>query len=329
MGQFPPFFERYLQIFEDYFGSQPFLKDPKGLDIPIAYICSQSGKRIRPLMALLATESVGSPLQNALDVSVCVELFHNFTLIHDDVMDNSPLRRGVPSVHEKWDINTAILAGDSLLTMSYMQLERYPKSLNAELTKLLTSVSYIVCKGQYSDIRFESQAQVSIPNYIEMIEQKTAWLFGCALKMGAICCNTTKEISKLFFDIGCSVGIAFQIQDDLLDVFGNTKIIGKQIGTDIRNQKKTVLYLVALKQATTAQRKELLSIYAKNSNDIDDHVVKKVTNMFADVKADVSTKKLLNDYLSNARMCIDRLNNLIKDTGRLHEFVDWIDSRER
>lgn len=329
MERISSFLQRYLEIFEDYFVSQPFLKDPEGLDIPIAYMCSQRGKRIRPLMALLAAESVGSPLQNALDVSVCIELFHNFTLIHDDVMDGSPLRRGVPSVHEKWDINTAILAGDSLLTMSYMQLEKYPQTLCMELTKLLTSASHIVCRGQYSDISFESQEHVSLRRYIEMIEQKTAWLFGCALQMGVICCDDRKEISKLFFDLGCCIGIAFQIQDDLLDVFGNTKLIGKHTGTDIRNRKKTVLYLAALEQANFQQRKELLKIYTKNSNEIDNQIVEIVTNIFADVKADVSTQELLNNYLSSARLCIDKLENSVKDTKKLREFVNWIDSRER
>ncbi|MEC8090547.1 MAG: polyprenyl synthetase family protein [Bacteroidota bacterium] len=226
-----------------------FAKEPLGLYAPISYILKLGGKRIRPVLALIACEAVGKSPSSALGAATAVELFHNFTLLHDDIIDEASLRRGQQTVHQKWDINAGILSGDALLVIAYQQLNQYEDTLFSQLTKLLSETALLVCEGQQYDVDFETRNDVSLDAYIKMIQLKTAVLLGCALRMGALVGNATKVAADCLYEFGANLGIAFQLQDDLLDAFGDPKTFGKKIGGDIVENKKTILYHLTMAHA--------------------------------------------------------------------------------
>ncbi len=230
--------QAYQELFSTHLQSIAFAKEPLGLYDPISYILKLGGKRMRPVLALMACEAVGKNPSSALGVATAVELFHNFTLLHDDIMDEASLRRGQQTVHQKWDVNTGILSGDALLVIAYQQLNQYEDTLFSQLTKLLSETALLVCEGQQYDVDFETRNDVSLDAYIEMIRLKTAVLLGCALRMGALVGNATTVAADSLHEFGVNLGIAFQLQDDLLDAFGDPKTFGKKVGGDIVEIKK-------------------------------------------------------------------------------------------
>ncbi len=255
--------EQLRAIFLEYLQANPFAKAPHGLYDPVDYILGIGGKRIRPVLALLAGQLFEAPLERILPVAMAVEVFHNFTLLHDDIMDDSPLRRGQATVHEKWDVNTAILSGDLMLIKAYECLlyGGYPENL-PQMMVIFNKVATAVCEGQQYDVEFENSPRVSIPDYLKMIELKTAVLLAGALGLGALAAGAEHLEAGRLYDFGKYTGIAFQLQDDLLDTFGTEAQIGKKVGNDIVRNKKTFLYLKALELAQPKDRQQLIDHYA-------------------------------------------------------------------
>ena len=214
------------------------LKEPANLYEPIVYILSIGGKKMRPVLTLLTADIFGADFKEALPAAIAVEVFHNFSLVHDDIMDDAPLRRGNETVHEKWNINTGILSGDAMLILAYQFFEQYEPEVFKALAKLFSKTALEVCEGQQWDVDFETRDDVTIPEYLNMIKFKTAVLVAAAMKMGAIIAHTSEENCKNIYDFGLNLGIAFQIQDDYLDAFGNPETFGKQPGGDIIENKK-------------------------------------------------------------------------------------------
>ena len=234
-----------------------------GLYGPIEYIMAAGGKRIRPLLTVAACELFGGTAEEAVDTAVAVEVFHNFTLLHDDIMDNASTRRGRPTVNAKWDDNTAILSGDSMLILAYGLLEK-SNSLK-DVFSVFNAMSIGVCEGQQYDMEFESMDSVSRQEYFRMIRLKTSELIAGALELGAIEAGADKEDRKLIYDFGINIGIAFQLQDDLLDSFGNTETFGKKVGGDILEGKKTFLVVRFNELAGETDRKALADLFADKS----------------------------------------------------------------
>ena len=237
---------QYREAFQEYLDLKIQVKEPVNLYNPMRYILGLGGKRLRPVLVLMSAEIFEADYKNALDAALAIEIFHNFSLVHDDIMDDAPLRRGKETVHERWDINTGILSGDAMLINAYQLFENYQSEIFQELAKLFSKTAMQVCEGQQYDIDFESRDDVSIEDYLKMIEYKTAVLVGASLQMGAIVANTSEANKQSVYEFGRLLGIAFQLQDDYLDAFGDPETFGKQSGGDIIENKKTFLYLKSL-----------------------------------------------------------------------------------
>ena len=260
----------YQNIINEELRNIHFPEKPIDLYEPIEYLLSIGGKRIRSCLTLLSAEMFDCAVSKALPTSLAVEIFHNFSLMHDDIMDKAPLRRGQQTVHEKWGTNTAILSGDYMLIQSYQFISQNDSAVLPALMKVFNQTAAEVCMGQQLDMNFEQSEDVTIPDYIEMIKLKTAVLIGAALQMGAIVANADDQSTKLLYEYGGNLGIAFQLQDDYLDVFGDAEKFGKQVGGDILENKKTYLLLKALELANEDQKAKILSWLNKteyNSNE--------------------------------------------------------------
>ncbi len=245
-------------MLERYARQHPFPEEPPTLYEPCSYMLSLGGKRLRPLLTLMACELFTDEVEEALPAAWAVELFHNFTLIHDDIMDAAPLRRGKPTVHTRWNTNTGILSGDVMLIFAYQHLLKARNNQTAvELVRIFNRVAVEVCEGQQHDMDFEQRDEVCLPEYLRMIEQKTAVLLGGALEMGACCAGASPTDRAHLYHFGRMAGTAFQIQDDWLDTYGNPARVGKQVGGDILQNKKTFLVLRALELADEADRTAL------------------------------------------------------------------------
>ena len=249
--------KKYNDDLQGYLAKAVSHKEPRQLYDPIKYILSLGGKRIRPALTLMVCDFFGTDYKKAMSAALAVELFHNFSLIHDDIMDNAPLRRGKRTVHEKWDVNTAILSGDAMLILAYQFFEKYEPQMFQELAKLFSETALQVCEGQQHDMDFETRDDVTVVEYIKMIDHKTAVLLGAAMKMGAIVAEASESDKDKIYQFGRNLGIAFQLQDDYLDVFGNPETFGKQVGGDIISNKKTFLYLMATGQGSKAQTEDM------------------------------------------------------------------------
>lgn len=232
-------------------------KQPAGLYEPITYVLEAGGKRLRPLLTLIAAEMYGTEWQKVLPAALAIEVFHNFTLMHDDVMDKAPIRRGKPTVHVRWNTNTAILSGDQMLIEAYKQLAQLPADKLPRVLQMFNEMATGICEGQQYDVDFETATKVTIDDYIHMIRLKTSVLLATALKTGAYMADAPEEEQELLYDYGINIGLAFQLQDDILDVYGNPATFGKAVGGDILENKKTYMYLTALQQADDATLREL------------------------------------------------------------------------
>ena len=282
-----------------------FSDSPKSLYNPISYILSIGGKRIRPYLVLMSANCFGSDYKKALPAALSVECFHNFTLMHDDIMDSAALRRGNQTVHLKWNVNQAILSGDALLIYSYKLLDSYESDIYKKLNNVLNTVALQVCEGQQLDIDFENKSDVTFNEYINMIELKTAVLVGAALKMGAIISGASKTDLKLIYSFGVDLGIAFQLQDDYLDIFGNQSLVGKSIGGDIIENKKTAMFHLSLSNSDNLQKEELIKLY-NNYNQTDK--ISKVKKIFKDTGSDSKTLDLVKEYTNRALLSIEKLS---------------------
>ena len=257
----------YQTEFLHYLKTKKWIKEPESLYTPIDYILQLGGKRIRPVLTLMVADIFSNDFKKALPAALAVEVFHNFTLVHDDIMDNAPLRRGKKTVHEKWNVNTGILSGDAMLILAYQYFENYEPAIFQKLAKLFSKTALEVCNGQQLDMDFELRDDITIEEYVTMIRLKTSVLVAAALQMGAIVAEANAKDSQLIYDFGSYLGIAFQLQDDYLDTFGNPETFGKQVGGDIIENKKTFLYLKAMALADVGDKKKLLQYYRQKSED--------------------------------------------------------------
>jgi geranylgeranyl diphosphate synthase type II len=303
---------QYQEFISDYLNEQVIIKEPTNLYQPIHYVLSDGGKRMRPVLTLMTAEIFDTNYKKALPAALAVEVFHNFSLIHDDIMDDAPLRRGKETVHEKWNVNTGILSGDAMLILAYQYFEQYEPHVFRDLAKLFSKTALEVCEGQQYDVDFEIRNDVTIPEYLRMIQYKTAVLVAAAMKMGAILAETSQENADLIYDFGLNLGLAFQLQDDYLDAFGDPETFGKQVGGDIIENKKTYLYLKAVEYASQEEKEQLLylfSIHPKdNTNKID-----AVKLLFKNTGAADATKKSIHDYTHKA---FERLQKISIDNEK-------------
>ncbi|UOK43377.1 MULTISPECIES: polyprenyl synthetase family protein [Flavobacterium] len=302
----------YQDIISDHFSAISIDREPENLYEPIRYILGLGGKRMRPVLTLMAAEIFNADCKQALAAATAVEVFHNFSLIHDDIMDDAPLRRGHETVHEKWDINTGILSGDAMLILAYQYFEQYEPKIFRSLAKLFSKTALEVCEGQQLDVDFESREDVTIPEYLKMIEYKTAVLVGAAMKMGAIVAETSEENADLIYEFGLNLGIAFQLQDDYLDAFGDPMTFGKQVGGDIIENKKTYLYLKAMEFAKASEKEELLHLFSIQPNDNTDKIAS-VKEIFNTTGASEVTQDAIKEYTFKA---FDTLEKMQIDTDK-------------
>ena len=298
--------EKYHQEFVEYLNTYSVLKEPKGLYGPIQYILNLGGKRLRPILTLMTADVFKGNYKTALNAALSIEVFHNFSLVHDDIMDNAPLRRGHETVHERWDINTGILSGDAMLIMAYQLFEGYSPKIFQAMAKLFSTTALQVCEGQQYDVDFENRNNVTIPEYLKMIEYKTAVLVGAAMKMGAIVAEASREDQDSIYEFGKNLGIAFQLQDDYLDAFGDPKTFGKQVGGDIIENKKTYLYLKALEFANKEEYANLLRLY--NKRPIDNlYKIEQVKLLFLTTGSAEATQQEIKNYTNRAFSALDLL----------------------
>lgn len=295
------------ESYRKYADLNTFRNQPIELYEPVNYIMNLGGKRIRPLLALLGAQIFSDDTDVALPAAYVAELFHNFSLVHDDIMDEAPLRRGQPAVHKKYDINTGILSGDVMLIHCYNKLiQSYEGAVALQLIDIFNKVAIEVCEGQQYDINFETQDTVTIPAYIDMIEKKTAALLGGALKMGAVIVGASEADALLLDDFGRKIGIAFQLQDDILDTFGDPEKFGKKVGGDILQNKKTYLVARSFEKADTQTAQNLQSLF--NDTDIlEAEKINSVRSIFQKLDIQKEATQLMDDYYQQAMVSLEKV----------------------
>ena len=311
--------DKYQEIFTNYLDEFAAIKEPKNLYEPIAYILNLGGKRIRPILTLMTSDIFGGHYKEALNAALSIEVFHNFSLVHDDIMDDAPLRRGQKTVHENWNINTGILSGDAMLIMAYQLFESYEANTFKDLAKLFSKTALKVCEGQQYDVDFETRNDVTIAEYLKMIEYKTAVLVGAAMKMGAIIAKASLEDQNNMYEFGKNLGIAFQLQDDYLDAFGNPKTFGKQTGGDIIENKKTYLHLKALEFSDETNRSKWQDIFSSHTDD-NSKKIAAVKQIFESSGATQATKQAIQDYTNKAFSVLEFLHISEDNKIQLKEF---------
>lgn len=309
----------YIALVEDFFKSNLKSQAPHGLYDPITYIMGLGGKRLRPALLMASGELFGAKKEDLIQAAAAIELFHNFTLVHDDIMDEAPLRRGEETIHQKWDLNTGILSGDAMLIKSYQFFESYPAEVQVQLVQLFSKTALEVCEGQQYDVEFESQQNVELAQYIKMISYKTAVLIAAALKMGAIIANASEKEQNQLYAFGLNLGIAFQIQDDYLDAFADPDKFGKQVGGDIVENKKTILVIKALEFASSDQEQELRNLLSTQSVDQDQKVAT-VKQLFVDTGSAAFTKSEVERY---TKIAFDALSELQIENDKKKVLFDF------
>jgi geranylgeranyl diphosphate synthase type II len=311
------------QILETAIQNLKFPNHPKQLYDPITYIINLGGKRIRPLLVLMATELFGKDANDAVHAAMAIEVFHNFTLVHDDIMDNAPLRRGKATVHEKWSTNTAILSGDVMMVEANKNLAKVNPVFLKDALDTFNSTAQGVCEGQQLDMEFEGRKDVSIDEYIDMIRLKTAVLLGGALKLGAIIAGASAKEADLIYQFGESIGIAFQLQDDILDVYADPEKFGKQVGGDIIANKKTFLLLKAFELAEQEKLEQL-----KNWTNLETFNVQQkvdaIKAIYDDLDIQNIARQTMNNYSDKALAYLEQIeisneakSNLLTLTSQL------------
>ncbi|MPM37219.1 (2E,6E)-farnesyl diphosphate synthase [bioreactor metagenome] len=284
-----------------------FDSKPGSLYAPISYALSVGGKRVRPLLVLLAANMFDKEVDKSLKPAIGIEIFHNFTLLHDDLMDKSDMRRGMPAVHKKWDANTAILSGDAMLIESYRHIASVHSGILPQIISLFSQTAMEVCQGQQLDMDFEKRSDVTESEYIEMITLKTAVLLACSSKMGALLANASLNDAELLYNYGINIGLAFQLKDDLLDVYGDSKTFGKNIGGDIVSNKKTYLLIKALKTSDKKQHSELLKWISAEKFDKTEKI-ESVKNIYNELNLKIIAENLIEKYYLAALDCLSSIN---------------------
>ena len=317
-------FELLSQKFGLHFEQRHFPAEPASLYEPNEYFLRMGGKRIRPVLCLMGNELFDDIREDAWQVATAIELFHNFTLIHDDIMDKAPLRRGMETVHKKFDGNTALLAGDVMLVVAYEYINKIDQSFLRPVIHLFNKTAKEVCEGQQVDMDFEKKESVHLDEYLGMIELKTSVLLAASLKMGSILGGAGERNQHLLYEFGKKLGIAFQVQDDYLDAFGDPEKFGKQVGGDILSNKKTFLLIRALETAPEPTKKKLQKLMTGNPGD----KVEEVLQVFRDCKVDEWALQVKNKYLDEALTHLENIAVLSKRKLPLMELAHFLVKRD-
>ena len=311
-------FKDHINLIENYIGELlKGLNDNPVYD-PVKYFLKLPSKRVRPLLTIISSSLYNNDNEYSLPAAISNEIFHNFTLVHDDVMDSSLIRRGKDTVHVKWNLNQAILSGDIMQILAYKCLESYDSKTQKKLIKAFNNTAIKVCEGQQLDIEFESQNNLKFDDYIQMISYKTAVLLASSLKMGGIINNASETDLKSLYQIGLNMGTAFQIQDDYLDLFGDQNIIGKKIGGDIIKNKKTVMYHL-YKENSSIEDSNILDEIYNDSNIQNDQKVSNIKKLFEENEIDLKTRELVKKYTSKTD---EYINALMIDTSKKQYLID-------
>lgn len=320
--------EEILEMVEQFIARQEYDRRPAALYEPIRYVLSMGGKRIRPVLMLLAYNLYKEDPGRILMQACAIETYHNYTLLHDDLMDNADVRRGMPTVHKKWDANTAILSGDSMLVLSYMRMSQCPHDKLKPVIELFTETALEIGEGQQYDMDFEMRDDVTEDEYMEMIRLKTSVLLACAMKIGAIMANAPESDLDNIYKFGEQIGLAFQLQDDLLDVYGDPNVFGKAVGGDIVNNKKTFMLINAFRHANDAQRAELEKwIYAENFDR--NEKVTAVTAIYNEIGVRTICERKIEECYISARSYLDAVSvDAVKKT-ELMAYADSLMKREK
>jgi geranylgeranyl diphosphate synthase type II len=314
-------------VIEELESFQDSMKNELSLYSPVKYILDIGGKRMRPVLTLMATDLFGGEVKNSIKSALGIEVFHNFTLLHDDIMDNAPLRRGKSTVHEKWNVNAAILSGDVMFVQAFTLVTSCKTEYLRAVIDIFNVTAIEVCEGQQLDMDFETRDDVSIEEYLEMIRLKTSVLVGCSMELGAVLANASKKDSRNLYNFGMNLGMAFQIKDDLLDVYGDAELFGKQVGGDILANKKTYLLLKAMELADERQLAELNKWMSINSENRAKEKVESVTNILNQLNIKEKADQLMDDYYNKA---IKALNDISLDFSKkeyLQGFADTLMAR--
>lgn len=313
--------KHYQKIFCNSFDGQVFLKEPKELYAPIDYALSGGGKRLRPVLTIMICDFYGKNYMDAIDPAIAIEIFHNFTLVHDDIMDNAPIRRGRPTVFKKWDANVAILSGDTMFAKAYEYVTHTRVDKLPEVLKVFTKTAMEVCEGQQYDMNFESLDNVCLEEYLDMIRLKTAVLMAASLKIGAILGSATPEQADLIYNFGEQVGMVFQLQDDLLDTFGTETSFGKKVGGDILDCKKTYLYIKTIESLSSQKRIDFISLYHNRLLESEDKI-NKVRQIMKEAGVINACRDLMNDFHNRSLFSLQQLSLSDYHKTILHDFAE-------
>ena len=319
-------FDQLQELFNVSFDLSEIPLKPTRLYDPIRYSLSQGGKRMRPLLVLMGCDLFKGDLNDAMNCAIAVEVFHNFTLLHDDIMDQSPIRRGVETVYKKWDTSVAILSGDTMFALAYDYITRSRPEMLPRILPLFTQTAREVCEGQQIDMDFEDADKVTIVEYIEMIRLKTAVLPAASLKLGALFAGASEKDASRIYSFGQNIGLAFQLKDDLLDVYGDQNVFGKRTGNDILTNKKTWLYLRALEKAEGKEKELLLHYYSGKNFDTDEKVTQ-ITNIYDKLKIREETEALMHAYYDKAMSDLDAVSASEERKYILRDFALMLEVR--
>jgi len=315
----------YTQQIEEALSASLFPERPAELYDPLRYFLQLGGKRIRPVLTLMGAEIFGGTTQEVMPQALAIELFHNFTLIHDDIMDAAPTRRKQVTVHEKWDSNIAILSGDVLFIKAFEHLAKIDSAKLPDALQLFNTTAVLVCEGQQLDMNFESRMDVSTSEYIEMIRLKTSVLLGCALEMGALVAEASAENRALIYSFGESLGIAFQIQDDILDLYADPSKFGKMVGGDVAANKKTLLHLTAVSHATSSQIQMLQQL--QNETDLD-LKISRTRELFDHLEIREKCREVMVDYQAKALLALESIDVPYARKEGLRTLSDYLLNRD-
>lgn len=317
-----------LELIQHYIDSLPYDRKPESLYEPIKYVLSLGGKRIRPMLMLMSYALYKDNVESILPQAIGLETYHNYTLLHDDLMDNADVRRGMPTVHRKWDANTAILSGDSMLVLAYQRMQNCPADKLPAVLDVFTTTALEIGEGQQYDMEFETRNDVREEEYIEMIRLKTSVLLACAMKIGAIMAEAPKEDVDNLYRFGERMGLAFQLQDDFLDVYGDPKVFGKAIGGDITSNKKTYMLINAIGKAEGKDKETLMGWI--NAKDFDrEEKVKAVTEIYTRLGIDTMAKAKMEEYYAEALAALAEVSVPEEKKAQLREYAAKMMKREK
>lgn len=320
--------EKIQQLVNSYFDNHDFVGTPRELYAPIEYILRQGGKRMRPTLCLLSCDMFGGDIDDCMVPAVAAEIFHNFTLVHDDIMDQAPLRRGMETVYHKWNSDIALLSGDTMLIKAFQYVLGTKKEYSYDVFAELCKVALEVCEGQQFDLNFETQDDVSLDAYLEMIRLKTAVLLASVLKIGAIVAGADIENQKAVYDFGINLGLAFQLQDDILDCYSDVNVFGKVTGGDISDNKKTYLYLKALELASEEDRNVLLQVF-KMPKGRDEEKIRTVLGIYDKYNVKNIVTELMTKYYEDSLKNLDEIDVPKERKQILKDYAAYLYTRNK